>query len=240
MTDQNILKTTKTAFGLLKYSMQLKTNIILMIVFIIMGLMYEVMSMFGGTGVAFYNGAWMFALAPMYIVQLLYSVFMAGVIQSSGIKKAVMTDGAFMLKEIVTLTGFLIIAVCRYFSFKNGHNNADSILFGLLFFGAFNILTSIYTIVIYRFMYAGYIIILPILLVFMLAPLFNDALNIFKGDLAGTVLSALHLSGNYAMCLLTAVGLLLIDALVFYFLSKGLYNYSLDERVFKRLLARVR
>ncbi|MBR6908760.1 MAG: hypothetical protein IKN35_00515, partial [Lachnospiraceae bacterium] len=111
---KNIFKSVKTVFSMLRYSMQIKTNIAMLIIFTILGIVYEIMSVFGGKAISFYNGAWMLALAPMYSVQLLYSTLMSGVIQSSGIRKLITVDGALIMKELFTVLGFIFIAVFRY------------------------------------------------------------------------------------------------------------------------------
>ena len=232
---KNIFKSVKTVFSMLKYSMQIKTNIAMLIIFTILGIGYEIMSVFGGRTITFYNGAWMLALAPMYSVQLLYSTLMSGVIQSSGIRKLITVDGALIMKEIFTVLGFVFIAVFRF-----NAEGGDEVLAGIIYYSIFTIMLSLYTLVIYRYLYVGYIVLLPILIIFMVAPIFSDRIIKASESMEGSFLSVLGLSGNYFGCLLIGAILLIVDAVLFYALSRVFYKVPLDERAFKRLLARAK
>ena len=237
---KNIFKSVKTVFSMLRYSMQIKTNIAMLIIFTILGIVYEIMSVFGGKAISFYNGAWMLALAPMYSVQLLYSTLMSGVIQSSGIRKLITVDGALIMKELFTVLGFIFIAVFRYLNFRFNAEGGDEVLAGIIYYSIFTLMLSLYTLVIYRYLYVGYIVLLPILIIFMVAPIFSDRIIKASESMKGSFLSVLGLSGNYFGCLLTGAILLIVDAVLFYVLSRALYKVPLDERAFKRLLARAK
>lgn len=237
---KSIVKSVKMVFSMLRYSMQIKTNIALLIIFTLLGILYEIMSVFGGKEISFYNGAWMLALAPMYSVQLLYSTLMAGVIQSSGIRKLITVDGALIMKEIFTVLGFIFIAVFRYLNFRFNTECGDEVLAGIIFYGIFTIVLSLYTLIAYRYLYVGYLVLLPILVLLMILQVFSD--RIFKTAVTpgSSFLSLLNISGNFPACLLIGVALIVIDAVLFYVLSRALYKVPLDERAFKRLLARAK
>ena len=227
---------------LMKYSLAFRLNIVLMIVFTVLGLAYEVTTVFsqmGGDpsrGIANYNGVWMLALSPIYAIQLMYGLSLSGVIQSSGAKRSLLVYSAVGYKAVAEIICFALLAVTRYLCCKLSGVYSGDILFGLIFFGLFSMLLSLYTIVIYRYTTLGYVIMLPVIIVFMLVPIFlNGKAAAFSPVL---LMSRLPFGESYAGSLAVGALIVVMDIALFYILSNLFYKVPLSEKAFRQLLSR--
>ncbi len=227
---------------LMKYSLAFKMNIVLMIAFTVLGLAYEVTTVFsqmGGDpsrGITNYNGIWMLAISPIYATQLMYGLSLSGVIQSSSAKKSLLVYSAVGYKAIAEIICFAILAVTRYLCCRFSGVYSGDILFGLVFFGLFSMILSLYTIIIYRNTTVGYVIMLPIIIACMLVPVF---LNRKAVDFSPVLLmERLPFGESYAGSLAVGAAIVIVDIVLFYILSNLLYKVPLSEKAFRQLLSR--
>ena len=227
---------------LMKYSLAFRMNIVLMIVFTVAGLVYEVTTVFsqmGGDrshGITNYNGIWMLAISPIYATQLMYGLSLSGVIQSSSAKKSLLVYSAAGYKAVTEIICFAILAVTRYLCCRLSGTYSGDILFGLIFYGLFSMLLSLYTIVIYRYTTLGYVVMLPIIIACMLIPIFlnRNAANFSPISL----MNRLPFGESYVGSLAVGAAIVVIDIVLFYILSNLLYKVPLSEKAFRQLLSR--
>ena len=235
-------RSIKSGIGMMKYSMALKMNVTLMIAFAVLGIAYEVITVFSmlgesaSGGITNYNGIWMLAISPVYSIQLMYGVSLSGLVQSSSAKKGLLVYAATAFKTVMEIICFAILAVTRYFCFKNAVVPRHEILFGLIFFGLFSMFISLYTVIIYRYVTIGYVVMLPIIIIVMLIPMFMHTKSVALNP--AMIMTRLPFGNSYAGSLAVGAAVVVIDIVLFYVLSLLLYKVPLSERAFKQLLAR--
>lgn len=235
-------RSIKSGIGMMKYSVAVKLNVTLMIAFTVLGIAYEVITVFsmlsGGhsQGISNYNGIWMLAISPLYSIQLMYGISLAGIVQSSSAKKGLLVYAATAFKAVMEIVCYTILAVTRYFCCRFVGQPRPDILFGLLFFGLFSLVISVYTVIIYRYVTAGYVIMLPVIIIFMLIPVFTSRKDIIFNP--SVFMGMMPFGHSYAACAAIGAGLVIFDIVMFFLLSKMLYKVPLAERAFKQLLAR--
>ena len=239
------IRSLKTGFSLMKYSLAFKMNMALMLVFGGLGIAYEVITVFSNMasegvshGISNYNGIWMLAMSPLYAIQMMYGVSLSGIAQSSDSKRLLLVDSATAFKAIWEIVCFAIIALTRYICFRNADLNKGDILFGLLFFGLFSLVISLYTVIIYRYTTVGYVVMLPLIILFMLVPLFMNRSNLSFSPVS--LMSRLPFGESYPVCLAIAAGIVIIDIVLFYALSVAMYKVPLSEKAFRQLLSRAK
>ena len=230
----------KVGVGMMKYSLAVKMNLVLMILFMVLGIFYEVMMMFssGESSPVAFNGIWMLALAPMYAIQLMYGISLSGVVQSSSAKRTLLVDSSTVFKAISEILSFLILVIARIVACNKQGGANSTMLFGLVFYGIFSLVLSVYTVVIYRYPVIGYAVLLPLLIIMMVGAIFvgrdTVALNPVR------VLDIIGIGNNFTVCLAIGSGIIVLDIVLFYVLSAVLYKVPLSERAFKQLLARAK
>ncbi len=242
---KKLIRSLKMGFSLFKYSLAYKMNIVLMLVFGGLGIAYEVITVFSNMesegvqhGITNYNGIWMLAMSPLYAIQMMYGLSLSGVIQSSDSKRLLLVDAATAFKAIWEIICFAILAVTRYICYRNADLNKGDILFGLLFFGLFSLVISLYTVIIYRYTTIGYIVMLPLIILFMLVPLFMNRSNISFSPV--NFMSRMPFGESYLACLAISAAIVIIDIVLFYVLSVVMYKVPLSEKSFRQLLSRAK
>ena len=237
-------RSIKSGIGMMKYSMAFKMNVVLMIAFAALGIAYEVITVFSmlrgehSQGISNYNGIWMLAISPIYSIQLMYGISLAGIVQSSSAKKGLLVYAATAFKAVMEIVCYTILAVTRYFCCQITGEARPDILFGLLFFGLFSLVISLYTVIIYRYVTAGYVIMLPLIIIFMLVPVFTSRKEILFNP--SVLMGMMPFGHSYAACVIIGAAIVILDIVLFFVLSKLLYKVPLAERAFKQLLARAK
>ncbi len=238
-----MVRSFKTGLGMIKYSLAAKMNIALMIVFLILGIFYEIMTVVSHvtasrSGFVNYNGIWMLALAPLYAIQLMYGISLSGVVQSSCVKKMLLVDTATVFKAVCEVICFAILVLTRYLSCRLSGDASANILFGLIFFGIFSMLISLYTVIIYRYVTIGYVVMLPLIIACMLLGFFSERKGFsFSLD---TIMARMPFGDSFPGCLAIGALLVIIDIVAFYFMSRVFYKIPLSEKAFRQMLARVK
>ncbi|MBO4416223.1 MAG: hypothetical protein J5824_09640 [Lachnospiraceae bacterium] len=100
-------------FKLLKYGLQIKTMVILSIVFFALGIVYECVDLNGG-GIIPFSGLYM-ALSGMYIYQVVITTTVSSLVQVSSMKKKLQCGAPVFFTTcclLITYTAFVVIRLC--------------------------------------------------------------------------------------------------------------------------------
>ena len=233
-------KYLKLGIGMMKYSLSPKLNFASIIIFLLLGIMYELIEYVSSMSGAVYKfsglGPWMLAITPMYALQYLYGVCISGMVQTSSQKKVIMIQSTTACKAVLECFSFAILIVLRFLMYK-GTGNEDY-LFELLAFGIYSMLMSLYALVVYRYNLIGYAVMLPLIIIaFMITSVLStvsSALNPIR-----LVQSLLFLNGFGAYVVVGAI-IIALDILLFYVLSKCFYKIPISEKSFKQMLERAK
>jgi len=230
------IKNLKLGMGLLRYSLQIKTNLTMLILFSLMGVLYEVLQQ----GKSFF-GIYFLALVPLYLSQLLNAVFITGLAQSSNKKHAILVDIPALFSFVWTTVTYLFLILLRFLYYKTSGQLPKLAMLGLLYFGLILIFMTIYNVFVFRKPWLGYLFLA--ILIFALS--FTGGLSMRLEDAnMGYVIAQklLNLSLFDHPALLTMIGYMLVvaNALVFYLLSNLLYKMPLSERTYKQALSRAK
>ncbi|MBR1861651.1 MAG: hypothetical protein IJ796_07320 [Lachnospiraceae bacterium] len=228
-----MIKDIKLGFGLIRFAPKYKTNIAFCIIFPVIGLIYEIMNIFGNPG--FTLGGYFVALAPIYLVQILYSIGLSGMVQSSSAKRKLMTSSVSMVYSSVMILGFLLIAGIKAFAgYYHNWENVRTVSTGLLLSSLIMVFSTFYVQVVYRWIVAGYLILIPMvmLLVFGGVGSQDRVTGLIK------IAQMIPFTGNYVLTFLISLVIVIANAFLFYGLSVAFYRKPLASRLFKRMLER--
>lgn len=119
------MKTIKKYIKLLGYGLQIKTMLILSIVFIALGIVYEMIDL-NGTGLIPFSGLYL-ALAGMYIYQVVITASISTLVQVSSVKKKLQCAVPVIFTTCSLLVTFTVFVIMRLYNAKNkfSKNNPD-------------------------------------------------------------------------------------------------------------------
>ncbi len=218
---------------LLKFSFQMKTNMILLVVFLLFGILEDVTS----KG-AYIMGAYFLAITSMYISQFLNGLCISDMVQSSRYKKALLVDIPALYHVLITFAFYLILAGLRLVYGKVFGGMTHAMLAGLMLFCILSIIISCYNLLVYRKPVVGYAIIACMILGMIFSNSFST--NSFnEGQGTGLIGKFQQLPIFDSFPLTFWIGLLLIalDGVLFYGLSTALYKTPISYVIYKRVLA---
>ena len=233
-------KNLKLGVGMMKYSLSPKLNFASIILFFILGIIYEMVEYTSSMSSARYKfshiGAWMLAIPAMYAIQFLYGVCISGMIQSAATKKTIVIQATTVCKAVLEYIAFAILVVSRYIGYKNAGN--EGFLIGLLTFGVYSMLLSIYSLVVYRYPVIGYAVILPLVIVSFMISTFISNVKPFMNSVS--FVQRIPLMNVFGVYVIVGALIIMLDLLFFYILSKCMYKIPISEKSFKQMLERAK
>ena len=103
-----MIKNLKTGFKLLKYSYKCKMNLILLALFTVVGLVMEISS--HGTNML---GGFYFMLSGMYAYQMIVSMDISGMVQSSAMKKRLQINLPVFVSTVLYIILYTVLVIER-------------------------------------------------------------------------------------------------------------------------------
>ncbi len=199
---------------LCKYSFRYKTNIIFLILFMVIGIINEVVAK--GTQ---YLGGFYIVLCSIYMFQFIMSLSMSDMIQSSGIGRRIQVDIPVRLNVMMSLLLYTLLVIFRICMAKAYPENKPQIASSLLMINIMFFVLFIYTGFVYKYFMVS-------IIVFCCSAMFiitgsNILVNRFGSDISMTVAV---ISGYIAI----AVG-----AVAQYIICKAIVKVPISQRAFR-------
>lgn len=139
----------KFAFKCMKYSYNLKINLICAGIFIAIGVLYETMDLVKGMG------GYLLIVVSMYPAQILYSVCGSQLVQSSPYKKALMTSMPTMLTLCSGLLSYVLLVVLEGVRMIIKPETADQSISTILMAGILLLILDIYVGIVYKYFWVS-------------------------------------------------------------------------------------
>ena len=219
-----------TCFKLLKYTMNVKMSIVSIIIFIAVGILFELLTVFAGNRISFQTwldyGALFLFTAAMYPAQLIYSMDMSGMVQSSAYKKKIQTLFPAILSFMSNLTAMVFLLLIRGLGTQLRPDMVSQLWTGMFFNGILLLFMNLMTVLIYKF----YVVTIVLFAVAcgVLASMWS--IQPFIGDIAGweIVMSA-------PFVILFCLTMVFVGILIQYFLARAIYKHPFSKRAFGRV-----
>ena len=209
----------KKIIQLSKYGFKAKTQMIFMVVFIIVGIVWEFV--FQGMH---WIGAFFIILAPAYFAQLLYGMGMSSMVGASPYKKRLQILYPVLANCILEFAAMTIIVLIKAFEMRLYPENRTGLMSVLLVTSLFCIALNIYSAVVYK--YYALAIVLLLLPVMTMSFVFNvDSFYNFEGSLLADISDRVGFGGLVSFCYFSIV----IGTAVQYFSSVAIYKKPLSE-----------
>ena len=174
-----------TCFKLLKYTMNAKMSIATISIFFAVGTLFELVTVFVGNRIIFQTwldyGALFLFTAAMYPAQLIYSMDMSGMVQSSAYKKKIQTLFPAILSFMSNLTVMVFLLLIRGLGALLRPDMASQIWTGMFFNGILLLFMNMMTVLIYKF----YVITIAAFAAGCGALAYMWSVQPFIGDIAG-------------------------------------------------------
>ena len=142
-------------FRLLKYTMNVKMSIVSVIIFIVGGTLFELVTVFAGNRITFQTwldyGALFLFTAAIYPAQLIYSMDMSSMVQSSAYKKKIQTLFPAILSFMSNLTVMAFLLLIRGLGAQLRPDIASQLWTGMFFNGMLLLFMNMMTVLIYKF-----------------------------------------------------------------------------------------
>ncbi|MCR5800840.1 MAG: hypothetical protein K6G57_00730 [Lachnospiraceae bacterium] len=223
-----IKENLKLGSSLLRYGFQMKTNMILLVLFTVIGIVED----FGSKG-DYMMGLYFLAIVSMYISQFLNGVCMSAMAQSSPYKHEILVEIPTIFHALISGGFFVLVVVLRFLYSSMGDLSILAIA-GPVMFSVMSIMISCYNLLIYRFPVVGYAFLAVIIMALTFGGTFNvpaDMPEAQPGYLSLPIFSSLTTS------IVAGIVILILDVALFYGLSVVLYKKSLSRAIFKRAIA---
>lgn len=213
-----MLKDVKLGFQLLKYSYRLKSNIMISGAILLIGVLVEILS----KGTSLIGGVY-FMLAGMFVYQLIMSMDISQMIQSTGMKKRLQLTIPVIASTLVYMGIYTFLVIERAVLIYQGVADRDVLMYTL-----FNIIAVIFTMFLFTSIcYKYYVVGLIVFLVtFLIA--FSGLQMASSSDFAAFICNM-----NYGIFVVLGYAVILFGAALEYFIGKLLYKKPLSEFAFR-------
>ena len=213
-----MLKDVKLGFQLLKYSYRLNSNIMISGAILLIGVLVEILS----KGTSLIGGVY-FMLAGMFVYQLILSMDISQMIQSTGMKKRLQLTIPVIVSTLVYMGIYTFLVIERAVLIHLGVADRDVLMYTL-----FNIIAVIFTMflftsICYKYYVAGLIVFLATFLV--------SFSGLQMGS--GSDFAAFICNMNYGVFVILGYAVILFGAALEYFIGKLLYRKPLSEFAFR-------
>ncbi len=140
------------AIKCMKYSFNLKTNLICAAIIFILGTLYEIMELGNGFG------SYLMLLVAMYPAQMIYSISGSHLVQSSPYKKSLMTSIPTMITFCSGILIFLLVIVIKGVRIAMKPEAAEQNIYSIMIAGLTLLLLDIYVGFVYKYFVASMVI----------------------------------------------------------------------------------
>lgn len=205
-----MLKDIKLGFKLLRYGYKLKLNVIMLVFFTIFGIASEIFS----KGTSIIGGVY-FMMSGMFTFQLIMSMDVSELIQSTSLKKKLQIYIPVLASTVINLILFTIFVVERVVLIQMGVADKTQIIYTLFMLDVILLITYLYTSICYKYFVLGFIL-------FMVA--FMAAFMGFADTIAALGLPVIALFGYIAIFVGGALEILI---------GELLYKKPLSEFAFR-------
>lgn len=211
------MKDVKLAFQLLKYSFDLKSNLILMVVFALVG----IVEFIAGEDMSFLGG-YFFVLLWMFPMQMLAGIGYANLVAASPQKKRLLTNSTAGLCTVGTLIGYAVSLLLAW-GIANlcGYMTADLLKKDIITFAFLVFMLIIYMAFVYRYFIIS---IVAFLVCFFTLFVFNGAFT--SSGVEIELINRLPLG----VCIVLGIIIIAISNFVFFLSQKALYRVPLSNR----------
>lgn len=148
-----MLKDIKLGFKLLKYGYKLKLNVIMLVFFAIFGIASEIFS----KGTSIIGGVY-FMMSGMFTFQLIMSMDVSELIQSTSLKKKLQIYIPVLASTVINLILFTIFVVERVVLIQMGVADKTQIIYTLFMLDVILLITYLYTSICYKYFVLGFIL----------------------------------------------------------------------------------
>lgn len=209
----------KKALQLSLYGFKAKTQMIFMIVFVIVGFVWEYF--FQGMH---WIGAFFIVLAPIYVSQILYGMGMSNMVASSPYKKKLQVLYPTLSNCFFELVAMTIIVLLKVFEIRSCPENRSGLMYVLLSVCMFCIVLNVYSAMVYK--YFALSTVLMLIPVMALSYVFtSESFNNYEGGLLSALVDHMSMGGLVLICYLTVF----LGAALQYAISTALYKKPLSE-----------
>ncbi len=221
----NIFKEMVLGFKMLKYSMNIKMNGIMLLIMFIIGIMMDVISK--GQNIM---GTYMMLMSVVYIPQFFYGISVSSMVQSSNCKKKLLVNIPTIMIGIVSILMFAYICVTRYIFRLFEDASVPANYSSIILFSFVLLLLILYATVVFRKPIIGYIILMIFLLIYVPTVISKGTEWIWNLALR------ISFTSDYLTCVLIGGGFLVFDIIMLYVFSKALYKIPFSMKMWKRVL----
>jgi hypothetical protein len=213
-----MLKDIKLGFKLLKYGYKLKLNVIMLVFFAIFGIASEIFS----KGTSIIGGVY-FMMSGMFTFQLIMSMDVSELIQSTSLKKKLQIYIPVLASTVINLIIFTIFVVERVVLIQMGVADKTQIIYTLFMLDVILLITYLYTSICYKYFVLGFILFMVMFMAAFMA-LDNSAFMGFADTIAALGLPVIALFGYIAIFVGGALEILI---------GELLYKKPLSEFAFR-------
>lgn len=188
-----MLKDIKLGFKLLKYGYKLKLNVIMLVFFAIFGIASEIFS----KETSIIGGVY-FMMSGMFTFQLIMSMDVSELIQSTSLKKKLQIYIPVLASTVINLILFTIFVVERVVLIQMGVADKTQIIYTLFMLDVILLITYLYTSICYKYFVLGFILFMVMFMAAFMA-LDNSAFMGFADTIAALGLPVIALFGYIAI-----------------------------------------
>lgn len=215
-----MLKEIKIGFTMLNYSYQLKYNLIVCAIILIVGFVVEYVTK--GTNVI---GAFYMTLLGMYSYQFIVSMTLSEFIQTTPYKYKLQVTIPSLCSFVIYMITYTLVIIEKHFMMAANPNRYEDYVMGICMLIVFLGCSFIFTAVMYKYFYAGMILFIVMIM------FFSSGFSFFWY----TGLSEVMCKIGATNLLIAGYFVVMLGCLCQYFVSKALYRVSLSERAFKNM-----
>ncbi len=213
-----MLKDIKLGFKLLRYGYKLKLNVIMFVFFAVSGIASDIMS----KGTSIIGGVY-FMMCGMFTFQLIMSMDVSELIQSTSLKKKLQIYIPVMSSTVINLVVFTFLVIERVILIQNSVADKKQLIFTLFTLDVELLTVYLYTSICYKYYVLGFI-------VFMV--LFMGVFTVFSGAAFVPVSNAVFKLGLPVVALLGYIAIFAGGALEI-LIGELLYKKPLSEFAFR-------
>ena len=213
-----MLKDIKLGFKLLRYGYKLKLNVIMFVFFAVIGIASDIMS----KGTSIIGGVY-FMMCGMFTFQLIMSMDVSELIQSTSLKKKLQIYIPVMSRTVINLVVFTFLVIERVILIQNSVADKKQLIFTLFTLDVELLTVYLYTSICYKYYVLGFI-------VFMV--LFMGVFTVFSGAAFVPVSNAVFKLGLPVVALLGYIAILAGGAFEI-LIGELLYKKPLSEFAFR-------
>ena len=207
-----MLKDIKLGFKLLRYGYKLKLNVIMLVFFTIFGIASEIFS----KGTSIIGGVY-FMMSGMFTFQLIMSMDVSELIQSTSLKKKLQIYIPVLASTVINLILFTVVLI------QMGVADKTQIIYTLFMLDVILLITYLYTSICYKYFVLGFILFMVAFMAAFMA-LDNTAFMGFADTIAALGLPVIALFGYIAIFVGGALEILI---------GELLYKKPLSEFAFR-------